>query len=136
MNNKKLGTAFERYVCQMLAQKGYWVHFITPDARGAQPFDIIAVKNRRPYAIDCKTCVSNTFSSNRLEENQKMAFERWIACGNMNALIVVEHNKSVYVIDYSFLIGAGKCKLGGKDEENKTVFNDFVWDFDDYFDRV
>ena len=38
MNNKKKGTAFEKEMCDLLAIKGYWVHFIAPDARGAQPF--------------------------------------------------------------------------------------------------
>ena len=54
MNNKKIGSDFEKEVCKMLQDMGYWVHFITPDMRGAQPFDIIAAKNNRPYAIDCK----------------------------------------------------------------------------------
>ena len=39
MNNKKLGTEFEREAVTLLSQKGYWVHFITPDSRGSQPFD-------------------------------------------------------------------------------------------------
>ena len=55
MNNKRRGTEFERQMCDILAKKGYWVHFIVPDARGAQPFDIIACRDGRPVAIDCKT---------------------------------------------------------------------------------
>ena len=50
MNNKIIGTAFEKEMCELLANRGYWVHFITPDNRGAQPFDIIAVKDGKAFA--------------------------------------------------------------------------------------
>ena len=103
MNNKKLGTAFEREVCELLAQRGYWVHFIVPDARGAQPFDIIAVKDGKAYAIDCKTSVLGRFSSTRLEDNQISAFDRWLACGNSMPYIFVKHNSKVYAVPYSEL---------------------------------
>lgn len=100
MNNKTLGTAFEQKMCELLAQKGYWVHFIVPDARGAQPFDIIAVKNGKPFAIDCKTCVRNNFTYDRLEDNQIMAFEKWLSVGNSEPIIAVEHNDGIYIIPY------------------------------------
>ena len=103
MNNKRLGTAFEREFCELLAKKGYWVHFITPDNRGAQPFDIVAAKNGEALAMDCKTCVSSTFNINRLEDNQIMAFERWIKCGNADPYIAVKHKNNVYLIRYSYL---------------------------------
>ena len=45
MNNKKIGTQFEQEFCNLLAQHGYWVHFITPDRTGSQPFDVIAVRD-------------------------------------------------------------------------------------------
>lgn len=103
MNNKEIGTSFEEWVCEKLAKLGYWVHFITPDNRGAQPFDIIAVKEGRAQAIDCKTCVANTFNINRLEDNQIMAFEKWIRCGNEMPKVLVEHNEKVYTIFYDIL---------------------------------
>lgn len=96
----------------MLAAKGYWVHFIVPDIRGAQPFDIIAVKNGHAIAIDCKTCVSNTFNINRLEDNQIMAFEKWLSCGNEMPMIIVKHNKQVYVIPYGRIKKDKSVKLG------------------------
>ena len=100
MNNKKKGTAFEKEMCDLLAIKGYWVHFIAPDARGAQPFDIIAVKNGYALAMDCKTCVANTFNISRLEDNQIFAFERWIKCGNEPPMIAVKHGEEIYIISY------------------------------------
>lgn len=103
MNNKRLGTAFEHEVCDILASLGWWVHFITPDARGAQPFDIIAVKCGSAMAIDCKTCASDRISINRLEDNQIMAFERWLSCGNEMPRVMIKHNGEVYCVSYDAL---------------------------------
>lgn len=111
MNNKKLGTEWEQKVCKYLSDNGYWAHFIVPDARGAQPFDIIAVKDGEAFAIDCKTCVANTFNISRLEDNQIMAFGKWLACENSNALIAVEHNKHLHWIDYERLMDKKSIKL-------------------------
>lgn len=117
--NKQIGTEFEHELCQILAQKGYWVHFIVPDARGAQPFDVIAVKDGKALAIDCKTCVADSFNIGRLEENQIMAFERWIKCGNDDPFIAVKHDNKVYLINYSYLKERRTIKIG---EENIFVY--------------
>ena len=111
MNNKKKGTAFENEVCDLLKSKGYWVHFITPDKTGSQPFDIIAVKNNSAMAIDCKTCVAKSFSMTRVEENQKYAFDKWIACGNPNPVFFVEHADEIKVVDWIELLAKGSVKL-------------------------
>lgn len=116
MNNKKLGTKFERKICHMLNRDGWWVHFIEPKQSGAQPFDIIAVRHGRAVAIDCKTCASEKFSINRLENNQIFAFDKWIACGNDDPRVIVEHGEDIYVIPYSYL------------KENKSVkLEDLQW---------
>lgn len=117
MNNKKLGTEWEHKVCEYLSKNGYWAHFIVPDARGAQPFDIIAVKDGEAFAIDCKTCVSNTFNISRLEDNQIMAFGKWLACENSNAFIAVEHNKHLHWIDYEELMDKKSIKLTDDNRE-------------------
>ena len=111
MNNKKLGTAFEQRVCDDLAAKGYWVHFIVPDVRGAQPFDIIAAKDGIPLACDCKTCVAGRFHINRLEDNQIMAFELWLRCGNPDPVIAVEHLDEIHYLSYSELKEQRSIKL-------------------------
>ena len=111
MNNKKLGAAFEKELCQWLAQKGYWVHFIVPDARGAQPFDIIAVRNGEALAGDCKTSVKKIFTINRLEENQIMAFERWLNCGNSSPLVFVKYQDHVYYVSYEVLKREGSVDV-------------------------
>lgn len=96
--NKKIGSDFEKKIVKMLGEAGYWAHLIVPDARGAQPFDIIAVRNGVAIAIDCKTCVDDVFRISRLEDNQIAAFDKWIQCGNITPLVVIDHNgKTVYV---------------------------------------
>lgn len=111
MNNKNLGTAFERRLVQKLSERGYWVHFIAPDSRGAQPFDIIAAKDGICIVGDCKTCKDHIFRISRLEENQKMAFEKWLACGNLDPLIFVEYQGQIKMIQYSDLKKEGRVDL-------------------------
>ena len=117
MNNKALGTAFEQEFCGMLAEHGYWAHFIVPDIRGAQPFDIIAAKNGIPLAVDCKTCVANVFSISRLEDNQIMAFELWMKCGNGEPVIAVKHKEQVFLIGYLELKEKGSISLKERSAE-------------------
>ena len=111
MNNKKLGNDFEQEMCEKLAQLGYWVHFIVPDARGAQPFDIIAAKDNNPIAVDCKTCAAGRFNISRLEDNQISAFDLWVACGNGMPHIAVKHHGKIYWIPYSDLKEQKSIKL-------------------------
>lgn len=118
MNNKRLGTAFERRVCEALKNNGYWVHFIAPDARGAQPFDVIAVKRGFAMAIDCKTCAAGRFNISRLEDNQVMAFERWLECGNDSPVVAVEHEDNIYVIPYTYLKNNKSVKLDVETQDN------------------
>ena len=119
MNNKKLGTAFEREVVDYIAGTGAWVHFITPDERGAQPFDIIAVRNNVGIAIECKTLAGNKryFSIDRLEPNQIMAFEKWLACGNETPLIFVKWGEAIKVIPYSELKVKKKIDMENREDE-------------------
>lgn len=113
MNNKKHGTEFEKFILRRITEVGAWVHFLSPDEKGAQPFDIIAVKNGVATAIECKTLdiKSKYFPLSRLEENQRMAFDKWLACGNAEPLIVVEYGSDIKVIEYSTLKREGKVDV-------------------------
>lgn len=115
MNNKILGTAFENRMCDELADAGYWVHFITPDKRGSQPFDIIAVKDNVPVAIDCKTSVKKIFPITRLEDNQRLAFDKWVRCGNQFATVAVEYKDQIFWIPYITLKEVKKINLEDSD---------------------
>lgn len=82
--NKKVGNAFERELCEYLSSQGFWVLNIPQNAAG-QPADIIAVKNKTAYLIDCKECTNNRFPLSRIENNQHSAMELWRDCGNGEA---------------------------------------------------
>lgn len=115
MNNKKLGSNWEKEACSILASKGYWVHFISPDSTGAQPFDIIAVKDDSAVAIDCKTAKKRWFGIERLEDNQIFAFNKWLKCGNNTPQIFVKYMPNdevikIKMIPYSLIID-GKVNL-------------------------
>lgn len=108
MNNKQLGTEWERRFCELMAKNGFWVHFINPNASGAQPFDVIAVKGNKAFAFDCKTCKSGSFTINRLEQNQMFAFDKWLDCGNLFAYIAIRYeNGNIYIVDYEYLLEVG-----------------------------
>lgn len=111
MNNKQKGSQFEREFCEILKERGYWVHFIAPSKKGSQPCDVIAVKKGVAYLIDCKTSVLNYFPVSRLELNQIYAYERWLVCGNKNTYVAVKYNDNVYMIDYEILREKGKVAL-------------------------
>lgn len=111
MNNKKLGTEFEHEIVDMLADSGYWVHFMTPDNRGAQPFDLIFVKDGLAMAADCKTSSKRIFSFDRLEDNQVMAFEKWMRCGNLEPVVFVKYGDKVHTVPYLMLKEAGRVDL-------------------------
>lgn len=103
MNNKELGTEFENEFCKLLAARGYWVHFMIPNPSGGQPFDVIAVKGGEAYAFDCKTSSTRRFSFDRLEENQKLSFERWMRCGNNIPRVAIKYKDKVYIVLYTDL---------------------------------
>lgn len=115
MNNKKLGTAFEKQVLQILKERmpRAWIHFLSPDERGAQPFDIIVVQDGMASAVECKTLDAKRryFPIDRLEDNQIMAFERWMLCGNPEPLIAIKHGDKIKTIGYSMLKEKGKVDL-------------------------
>lgn len=85
MNSSEKGNAFEERFCEMLSQAGFFVHRLTPDHRGAQPFDVIAMKDNTPYAFECKTCAGKRFPLSRVEDNQVMAMEAFMQAGNPEA---------------------------------------------------
>jgi len=83
----------------------------SPGPDGSQPFDIIAVKAGQAFAIDCKTCVDDTFPITRLEDNQIMAFEKWLRCGNSMPLVYVKHKGRIHTIPYDELKKKKRIKL-------------------------
>ena len=79
--NRAVGTAFERELCELLSAYGFWSHNLKQDSAG-QPADVIAVRNKTAYLIDCKDCSAKGFDLRRVEENQITAMQLWNECGN------------------------------------------------------
>lgn len=111
MNNKKLGNNFEREFVELLASKGYWVHFMTPDKNGKQPCDIIACKDGTPFLIDCKTSAKKVFPFSRLEDNQVCAFEKFGSTGNSKRFVAIKFEDKIYFVHYLLLKNLKKVEL-------------------------
>ena len=98
MNNKKLGSNFEKELAEILRKRGYWVTFLSPKQYiGSQPADLIAIKDDQPMLIDCKTCKTHLFPISRIEENQRQAWKRYTKCGNTKFMLVFKYNLKIYV---------------------------------------
>ena len=102
------GSQFERIIVRALGDNGYWAHRIAPDARGAQPFDVIAVGYGQVIAADCKVCQNGRFSFHRLEDNQRVAFSIMKAKNenkpNVRIGIFAWYNDEAYWIEYDYIM--------------------------------
>lgn len=104
MSNRKLGNSFEREVADLLYDSGFWVHLLCQNQDG-QPADIIAVKNKRAYLIDCKVCsTKNGFALSRLEENQILAMKLWESCGNGSGWFALKFDEKIIMISLHALL--------------------------------
>lgn len=100
INNKKLGNDFEKEMAEILSKDGWWVTLLTPNQHtGAQPCDLIAIKNDKARLIDCKTCATHLFPLKRLEENQRQCFKKYIKCGNTDFILAIKYNNRIYEIN-------------------------------------
>lgn len=98
MSNKKIGNDFEKELCEVLAEYGFWVHNFTQNQDG-QPADIIAVKNKKAYLIDGKVCItSKGFKLSRLEENQILSMQLWESCGNGSGWFALKLGTGIYML--------------------------------------
>ena len=97
MSNKKTGNDFEKKFCEILSERGFWVHNFAQNQDG-QPADVIAVKNDTPYLIDCKVCKKGIFQLSRLEENQILSMRYWLDTGNDDAWFALKVNDDILMI--------------------------------------
>lgn len=117
MINKKLGNDFEKELCQIFADAGYWVHLLNQNKNG-QPADIIAVKNKKAFLIDAKVCSFDAFPFRRIEENQILAMNIWEECGNSTPYFALKARNEIYMVSYEFikeLAEQGKKQLNLED---------------------
>lgn len=103
-SNRAVGNAFEKEFCELLFEYGFWVHNLKQDNSG-QPADVIAVKNKIAYLIDCKDCSSKDFDLRRIEDNQITAMEMWKECGNGEGWFAVKlPTGNIYMMPYVTVI--------------------------------
>ena len=117
MINKKLGNDFEQELCDILADAGYWTHNFA-NRKNGQPADIIAVKSGGAYLIDAKVCMHEVFPFRRIEDNQQLAMDMWIECGNIEPYFALKARNEVYMVSYvtiKNLIRKGKKQLNLED---------------------
>lgn len=89
---------------ELLAKKGYWVTFLEGKANiGSQPADIIAIRRDNVELYDCKTLANKNglFPISRIEENQRLAFERLRKCRNPLTVFALSilWNNNIYIVD-------------------------------------
>ena len=102
-SNKKSGNAFERQLCDILCDHGFWAHNLAQNSSG-QPADVVAVKNKVSYLIDCKVCSRNKFQLDRIEDNQHCAMEFWQDCGNGVGWFALKlKDESIWFVSYDIL---------------------------------
>ena len=102
--NKKIGNDFETELCEILGKHGFWAHNMAQKAEG-QPADVIAVKNKLAYLIDCKVCANNRFTISRMEENQCLSMKLWNMCGNGDGWFALKvEDEEIVMIPYPSLI--------------------------------
>lgn len=102
MNNQKIGKEFEQEWIDHIRSLGMWVHFMQPAPDGSQPFDVIAIDDRYGYpvvsAYDCKTLSGKRFPLDRVEDNQRLAFEALNRKGVHNTYFVIKTKTAIYLI--------------------------------------
>ena len=98
------GREFERWVENKLSDCGYWVHRMAESNTGSQPFDIIALKRHSVFAFDCKVISTKRpyFPFSRVEENQKLAFDKLIKCykNNLTTGFMIYYEGDIYFLNY------------------------------------
>ena len=100
MSNRKDGTDFEKEFCEILSRHGFWCHNLAQKASG-QPFDVIIARNRYVYPVDCKVCKNDTFPVRRMEDNQRHAMKKWMACGNGHCWFALKlSNGDIRMVSY------------------------------------
>lgn len=117
ITNKKLGNDFECEFCEILFEKGFWIHNIAQTQVG-QPADIIAVRKGKAFLIDCKVCTSNRFTLSRVEDNQHLSMDLWRDCDNGEPWFSIKLGNDIYMVTHwniKALLNSGQSSMNEQD---------------------
>lgn len=99
------GKKFEEELCDYFSNQGYYVIYNEKGITGAQPCDIVIIKNNIATLVEAKNLdnKSGLFNLERVEENQRMAFRHFKKCKNSNFILAIKWNNKVWFIDFDLL---------------------------------
>ncbi len=120
-NNKVIGNDFEKEFALYLQDKGMFVYNL-PNKHTGQPFDIIATKNNKFFAFECKHCKGNIFSLSRVEDNQMQALKKLEKVKSNNYFFVFKFNDEIRFCKARFI----KDKL----KTDKKIYRDELLSFE------
>lgn len=114
---------FEQAVCDALCANGFWAMRIVPNPSGGQPFDVIAARDGKAHAIECKVCQSGKFQLSRVEDNQIEGMKAFQAAGNMSTWFAFKRaDGSVWFQDAMDVIWYAKQARGDNGEADLPIF--------------
>lgn len=115
------GREFERYMCKLFDQNGFWALNIPRSESGAQPFDIVAIRGDEVYTVDCKVCSdAPRFPLRRVEDNQLLAFEKVFWRTNAKIGFMVYWSGEIYFLRRADIVKA----IENKQASIKLTYND------------
>ncbi len=123
-NNKKNGTKFENDLCKKLSEHSMWARPMFPAHDGSQPFDVMAINKRgNLFAIECKDCVDDVFSLNRIEDNQRVSLTNLCYAYNMGNRVFFAFNtsKGIYFALAKTIIDLHINSLFGKSKKSLNM---------------
>jgi Holliday junction resolvase len=98
MNNREIGRNTELKIAKLLTDKGYYVSYCQANKYGQQSCDFIAMKDGIAYLFDAKHL--STLRKPKMEINQQLSFDRWIACGGTTPFFLIDYNDKLYKLEY------------------------------------
>ena len=102
---QKKGSEWENEFAQILSRNGFWATVLPKQRDGSQPFDVVASKNGKMLAFDCKTVKGYNYQLNRIEENQEKAFIKLEQCGSYANYFAIKCDDGLMVLlDANILI--------------------------------
>lgn len=108
-SNRAVGNAFEQELCELLFGYGFWAKNLKQDNAG-QPADVIAVRNKIAYLIDCKDCSAKGFDLRRVEDNQVTAMQLWEECGNGQGWFALRIDDEIWMLPYFTMMAYMSCQ--------------------------